>query len=148
MVKDFSSQSRARYNAGMAQQQTAVESLAALLAENGTDYLCLSTVHDSLVRVRFLGRFQDRPVAWEAAIYTLQRYQDEECAQNAAAARISPGRPFIDIAPSADGSYRLTVGLNLAIIDAPAIRKTIIMVRNYKRLKVGRTEWEPRIGGD
>lgn len=132
----------------MAQQQTPAESLAALLAESGADYLCLSTLPDSLVRVRFLGRFQDRPVAWEATIYTLRRYREEQSAQNAAAAQSPSGRPFIDIAPSADGSFQLTVGLNLAIIDAPVVKKTIIMVRNYRRLRVGRMEWEPPIADD
>jgi hypothetical protein len=145
---DFSSPSRARYNAGMAQQQTAAESLAALLAQSGTDYLCLSTLPDSVVRVRFLGRFQDRPVAWEATIYTLQRYHEEQGAHSTAAARIPSGRPFIDIAPSTDGSIQLTVGLNLEVIDAPAIKKTIIMVRNYKRLRVGRMEWAPPVADD
>jgi hypothetical protein len=131
-----------RYNADMAQRQTQVDSLAALLAESGADYLCLTTVPDGMVRVRFLGRFQNRPVAWDAAIYTLRRYHEQHGAQ------LLSGRPFIDIAPSAGGSFKLTVGLNLAIIDAPAIKKTIIMARNYKRLQVGRMEWAPRIADD
>jgi len=131
----------------MAQQQTPVDSLAALLTESGMDYLCLSTLPNSVVRVRFLGRFQDRPVAWNATIYSLRRYQEEQRAQNTGASNLT-GRPFIDIAPSADGSFQLTVGLNLATIDAPAIKKTIVMVRNYKRLHVGRLEWAPRVAGD
>jgi hypothetical protein len=145
---DFSSQSRARYNADMAQRQTPVESIAALLARSDTDYLCLSKLPDSAVRVRFLGRFQDRAVVWEAAIYTLRRYREEQGAHNAAATQMLSGRPFVDIAPATGESLQLTVGLNLAIIDAPSIKKTIIMVRNYKRSRVGRMEWAPRIADD
>lgn len=126
----------------MAQQRTPVDGLAALLAASGADYLCLSAVPDSVVRVRFLGRFQDRPVAWDAAIYTLRRYREERHAQSLAEL------PFIEIAPCADGSYQLTIGLDLAIIDEPAIRKAVVMVRNYKRLRVGRMEWAPRLAGD
>ena len=45
----------------------------------------------------------------------------------------------VEAAPG--GALALTVGLNLAVIDEPAIRKTLIMVRNYKRLGFGRHEW-------
>ena len=37
--------------------------------------------------------------------------------------------------------YQLNVGLDLPIIDEPVIKKTIIMIRNYKLLAVGKIEF-------
>jgi hypothetical protein len=47
----------------------------------------------------------------------------------------------MEIAPAPDGKLALTVGLNLTAIDEPTIKKTLIMIRNFKRLKLGRHEW-------
>lgn len=52
-----------------------------------------------------------------------------------------PRRPYIDIgAPGAHGRV-LRVGLALRALDAPALAKTVIMIRNYKRLRRGRMEF-------
>lgn len=141
MVLDFQSQSRVRYTANMAQKQTSVHALAALLADSCKDYLCVSPLPASVVHLRFLGRFQDRPVVWDATIHALGLPHEDRGTQNAAALRIPTARSFIDIAPAGGETFRLTVGLNLDLIDEPVIRKTIIMIRNYKRLRLGRMEW-------
>lgn len=54
----------------------------------------------------------------------------------------APGnRPYIDIgAPGAHGRI-LRVGLALRALDPPALAKTVIMIRNYKRLRRGRMEF-------
>ena len=36
---------------------------------------------------------------------------------------------------------KLNVGLDLKTIDEAVINKTIIMIRNYKRLRIGRNEF-------
>ena len=49
--------------------------------------------------------------------------------------------PFIDIKAGANGVYQFKVGLDLPSIDEPVIKKTIIMIRNYKRLVIGKIEF-------
>lgn len=125
----------------MPSEESALEALRSRLAETGCDYLCTPTAEDTIVRVHFLGRFQGRPVAWNATIYTLERYHQEQSPAGAASSQRASARSFFEIAPAADGSCGLKVGLNLPVIDEPAVKKTIIMIRNYKRLRPGRHEW-------
>ena len=49
--------------------------------------------------------------------------------------------PFIEIIEADEGIYSLNVGLDLKTIDEAVIKKTIIMIRNYKRLRIGRIEF-------
>jgi hypothetical protein len=104
------------------------------LGKTGGDYLCLSDLPGNRVRVQFVGRFDGREVAWDATFRTLRH-----CWQERAAGM--PVRAYMEITPLADDACRIEVGLDLPVIDEPAIRKIIIMVRNYKRLRSGRMEW-------
>ena len=126
----------------MAKEESPVAVLSSLLAQTGGDYLCASALPDTAVYVQFLGPFQKRIVAWDATLYTLTRYYQDHPAENISTLQLCASRPFIEITPSAAGSYSLKVGLNLPTIDAPVIKKTIIMIRNYKRLRLGRFGWE------
>lgn len=49
--------------------------------------------------------------------------------------------PFIEIKAGVEGVYQIRVGLDLAVIDESVIKKTIIMIRNYKRLAIGKIEF-------
>ena len=103
----------------------------ARLAESGSDYLCATALPNDTVQVRFIGQFQQRAVVWDATICTLSHcYPDTPSAM-----------PFMEITVGDEGLCQIKVGLNLPHIDEPTIKKTIIMVRNYKRLKPGRHEW-------
>ena len=125
----------------MEKEESPVAALTSLLAQTGSDYLCASDLPDTAVFVQFLGPFQNRMVAWDATLYTLTRsYQDHPAQSDSTLQLFS--RPFIEITPSAAGRYSLKVGLDLPTIDAPVIKKTIIMIRNYKRLRLGRFGWE------
>jgi hypothetical protein len=111
------------------------DALAQELAATGNDYQVLSGVPDTAVHVRFVGLFKKRPVVWDATLYTLKRYHEEFSPHGSSA------RTFIEIAEAGTDVYRLKVGLNLSVIDQPVIRKTIIMIRNYKLLRLGTIEW-------
>ena len=126
----------------MEKEESPVATLTSLLAQTGSDYLCASALPDTAVFVQFLGPFQNHIVAWDATLYTLPRYYQDHPAQSASTLHFCSPRPFIEITPSAAGRYSLKVGLNLPTIDAPVIKKTIIMIRNYKRLRLGRFGWE------
>ena len=48
---------------------------------------------------------------------------------------------FIEIGASGESGTALKIGLNVPRIDTPVIRKTIIMIRQYKNLQPGRHEY-------
>ena len=97
---------------------------------------CLSPVGQEQVHVRFAGRLEDQAVVWDATLVTLAAWA--RARENDVPAT---ARQFIEIAAPRAGVASLTVGLAVPVIDLPAVRKTVIMVRNYKRLRPGRHEY-------
>ncbi|MFP5348610.1 MAG: putative molybdenum carrier protein [Gammaproteobacteria bacterium] len=88
-------------------------------------YTLLEPLAPARAHIRFTGRFEGRAVTWDAQIIALR-------------ATGSLAAPYIEI--GADGAHgrALRVGLPLATLDAPTLAKTVIMIRNYKRLRQGR----------
>lgn len=107
------------------------------LAESHSDYLLQDTILPAdRVRLVFAGRFNGKPVVWNACIETIEAYArhhpvDEDPQQ------------FIDIRREND-AYWIHIGLNLQQIDQAVIERSMIMVRNYKRLCEGRHEYGAR----
>jgi hypothetical protein len=105
------------------------------------DWTALGPIGPGSARGRFAGRFYGRPVRWDAEILTL----NERRRRLQAAGEVSGGeltlRQFIEIGEETAEGRRLTVGLNLPAIDEPAVRKTMVMIRNYKRLRCGRHDY-------
>ena len=117
----------------MSNENPQVAGLLRQLAEQNLDYICSATLPDTVVTLRFPGPFQNRTVIWDTTITTIQHYYQNRHQE--------AGKPFIEIKEDTDSIYKLTVGLNLPTIDVPTIKKTIIMIRNYKRLSIGCHEW-------
>lgn len=105
-------------------------------------YEALTPLGGDRARVRFRGRFQDRPVVWDAEIMTLQAAwrQSSAAGRNA---RPPTLRQFIEIDDPGGEHVRLRIALAVAAIDAPTVFKSMIMVHNYKRLRAGRHEYGP-----
>lgn len=86
------------------------------------------------LRLRFRGPFEGREVCWDARLVTLAAWQREH-----------PGtginQNFIDIGDESADGIAITVALNLPLIDLPTVRKAMMMVRQYKRLRRGRHEY-------
>jgi hypothetical protein len=80
----------------------------------------------SWVRLRFRGPFEGRDILWDALFRTRKH---------------GAGRNAIEIGSEGADGRSLTVTLALPCFDLPAIRKTIIMIRQYKRLRQGRIEF-------
>lgn len=80
-------------------------------------------------RIRFAGRFEGQPVIWDALILALDPTDDSA--------------QYIEIGEAGTHGRLLTVGLRLPRLDAAALLKTVIMIRNYKRLRRGRHEFVP-----
>lgn len=122
------------------QQCQAADKLAAELVTSGDDYQLLHRHSASSVHLQFTGVFQQQPVVWDAVIQTLDEYFNQSLA-----AKLVPGqsvqlKQFIEIQPG-ENSVHLQIALNLAEIDDAAIKRSIIMIRKYKRLHIGRHEY-------
>jgi hypothetical protein len=91
------------------------------------------------LRLRFRGPFEGGEVTWDALLITLEAWQREH-----------PDSPvlqnFIDIGDETAEGIALTVGLQVDRIDLPAVRKTMMMIRQYKRLRPGCHLYGPRLG--
>lgn len=87
----------------------------------------------------FSGRFAGREVLWHCQLVTLASIaRQSQCRQQRQFIEIL-SNPGAELAESAE--LQIRIGLNVAAIDAAVIEKTIIMIRNYKRLQIGRYEY-------
>jgi len=93
------------------------------------DFEVLEPPGGDSVRLRFGGCLLGEAVVWDATVMTLERAGAE--------------RNFIDVGPPAPQGRRLTVAVAAAAIDLPTLRKTVMMIRQYKRLRPGRHEYGP-----
>jgi hypothetical protein len=102
------------------------------------DYHLIGTPHDDHVHICFTGPFQGHQVTWDARIVTLSH-----AARSRPANSTAELRQFIEVGRDNGGTRQLRIGLNVDRIDEPAILKTIIMIRQYRRLQEGRHEYGP-----
>ena len=86
---------------------------------------------------RFTGNFAQKSLIWDAHLYTLAYYFN----QVVESSQPHQVRQFIDVGELTPAGRQIEIGLNLPVIDEPAIVKTMIMVRQYKRLASGRYEY-------
>ena len=113
------------------------------LEKLGSDYICATRLPDATASVSFLGQFQGQTVLWNMTLATLAHYRLAESNAIPATEQKFFNCPFIEINAGIEGVFQLSVGLDLAVIDEPVIKKSIIMIRNYKRLAVGKIEFCP-----
>lgn len=116
-----------------------LDQVRTVLMEQGTDYLLLSALPASCAHVQFMGRFEGQEVLWNMHLYTLEAYAQTP---DTAKTQIDPGlRGLMQIAPEATQVFQITVALRVDVIDAPTIQKTILMLRNYRKLARGVQTW-------
>ena len=115
--------------------------LAAYLASAGLPYRALSPLGGTCVQVCFLGVFQGQSVAWDAEILTLEEYDQRQGRHAPTPAPVRTWRQFIEIGMHAQQGVALRVGLAVPRIDAATVLRTMVMIRNYKRLRPGRHEF-------
>jgi hypothetical protein len=86
-------------------------------------------------------RFQHREIIWDTTLFTLTHYHADQPQSAEPVARTA----FLEIGDDTAYGRAIRVALDIPCIDEPAILRTIIMIRNYKRLRPGRHEFgEPR----
>ncbi len=118
--------------------EQAAQALDDSLRVTGKDYQVLDMISPAQCRIKFTGLFDKHHVVWEACIRTMQDYAND-IKQVIGAPQVSL-RQFIEI-EQGEGCYRALIVLKLKEIDAAAIGRTIIMIRKYKRLHLGRHEY-------
>lgn len=113
------------------------------LVRDGRDYRCMEPPARDHAHIRFTGTFQGDEVIWDAVIVTLaHEFRERYPAGERSTTNVSLPQ-FIEVGATENGMRKLRVGLNVPRIDAATLHKTIIMIRNYKRLRPGRHEYAP-----
>lgn len=118
-----------------------IDSFRKQLHETGNDFVCNTPLPQSSASVLFLGKLHGEIVLWNMTLATLKHYGLIYSKEVSVTKAGSPIRPFIEINQGYEGIHILRVGLDLETIDEQVIKKTIIMVRNYKRLLIGKIEF-------
>ena len=107
----------------------------------GLDFIRSTPLDGSTASVLFLGLFHGQTVLWDMTLATLEQPRSTASIDTVAKKSEAIICPFIEIIEGGEGVYLVKVGLDVEIIDESAIKKTIIMMRNYKRLAIGRNEF-------
>jgi len=108
------------------------------LTDSGLNYELLNTSGNGYLRFRFIGEFLGEPIIWDAHLYTLAYYVYEVANLSQPKSSV---RQFIHVGDVDKMGRKIEIGLSLSLIDEPVIIKTMIMVRQYKRLTNGRHEY-------
>ena len=115
-----------------------VELLKAQLQMLGTDFICATPLPAISAGVMFLGPFQGKIVVWNMTLSSLGQLKKIADDVTEISSQQLPYQSFIEIATGNDDVFPLQVVLDVAVIDVATIKKSIIMIRNYKRLAIGR----------
>ena len=103
----------------------------------GIEFNLLGALTASHAHFSFVGQFQNEEITWDATLLTLERYHAEQPHSSQAVQR----SPFLEVGAQTISGRALRVVLDVAQIDEPTILRSIIMIRQYKRLHVGRHEF-------
>jgi len=108
---------------------------------HGIHFTLLAPPDAGQARFTFTGRFQNQEIIWDTTLLTLAHYHAEQ----PQSAQPVVCTAFLEIGGVTAHGRAICVVLDIPRIDEPAILRTIIMIRNYKRLYPGRHEFgEPR----
>ena len=100
-------------------------------------YTLLAPPESSQARFAFTGSFQNQEIRWDTTLITLAHYHAEQ--PKSAQPTVRTG--FLEIGGETAHGRAIRVALDIPVIDEAAILRTIIMIRNYKRLHPGRHEF-------
>lgn len=108
----------------------------------GISYSLLATPDAEQARFAFSGSFENEQIIWDATLLTLTRYHEIQPDAGQPVTRSA----FLEIGGNTAHGRAMRVALDIALIDEAAILRTIVMIRNYKRLRPGRHDFgEPRV---
>ena len=94
------------------------------------EYIAYSPIGVEEVLIEFVGEFAGLPVIWNARLIALNQTTTQTFPQ------------YIDISSCENKTeFKIEIGLAVNEITEPTILKTIMMVRQYKQLRLGRHEF-------
>ncbi len=108
------------------------------LSSLGTDFAQLSPFNQDYQHIRFIGPFTGQDIIWDAHVYTLSYFVHQ---LNTLTPSSSSVHAFLEVGNENERGRKIEIGLHLPYLDVPSLKKTIIMVRQYKRLALGRYEY-------
>jgi len=114
-----------------------VEEFRRLIPARGQDFIYSREPSDDCVGIRFIGTFRGSELIWDTIIMTLAYYNAQLKPDNSPVQH----RQIIDIARSGSHLRRIDIGLDVEAIDTATLLKTIVMVRKYRRLRIGRHQF-------
>jgi len=99
------------------------------LAQHKDDFLITGDASNPQQKTfTFIGHLHGKAIIWNTRLRTLQSLAQTQ--------QLNQLQQFIHI-QNEHNSYRLEIALYLKQIDLAAIKRTIIMIRNYKNLRSG-----------
>ena len=98
-------------------------------------YTLIKQLNSEHAHFHFEGLFNNKKVNWDTQLLTLSEYIKQKKLKNTAL------KQFIEIESSQSESVKITIVLNVTKINTPTIKKTMIMIKQYKNLMVGRHEF-------
>jgi hypothetical protein len=105
------------------------------LASRRQAYELLTPLDRAHCRFRFSGPFQGGQIIWDAYLQTLAYYVSTHDKDSRGV------RQFIEVGEAGEYGRVIHIGLYLPVVDHPSILKTLVMIRQYKRLAPGRREF-------
>ncbi|WP_455206060.1 hypothetical protein [Kaarinaea lacus] len=111
------------------------------LSAKAQDYVLHSTLPTDNAQLWFIGKLNDEEILWHATFQTSASYYSNPPNSEILGMDATAAKSFISVAAAQQGVAKLHAVLAVDTIDEPTIKKGIIMIRNYKRLTVGRHDF-------
>ncbi|MFK5914103.1 MAG: hypothetical protein QM484_06995 [Woeseiaceae bacterium] len=102
---------------------------------NNMSYTLINKYSDYHVHLKFDGFFLNNEVVWDTHFYTLDGFYAE------AIKAVTNPTQFIQVNKTNDNLYQLKIALKVERITPPNIEKMMIMIKQYKNLKLGHYEY-------
>ena len=99
------------------------------------EFTALTPLDRTRVHVQFKGNFNNKDILWDAIISTLNPSHSGNRDQTGEKIQA------ITIHPVDNDHYKINIELDVEIITEATVFKTMLMIHNYKKLKVGRHEF-------
>lgn len=109
------------------------------LSANPAEYELLTPLPGEHVQVRFSGPYKGNAIVWHLQLMTVAFYFKTRGRPEQDDAPHSP-RQFIYIEECGEDN-NVIVAMNVPVIDEPTLKKAMIMIRKYKRLRPGWHFW-------
>ena len=98
-------------------------------------YTLIKQLNSEHAHFHFDGLFNNKKVNWDTQLLTLTEYIKQNKLTN------TTFKQFTEIESPQSESVKITIVLNVTKINTPTINKTIIMIKQYKNLMLGRHEF-------